>query len=149
MWFSFPTATTAQASGKLSQKQLILHHVDRTTVYLTSRAWHQHLCVYHMYTSANTQSNAYVPGFPPVRVLLMIKESRGKDKRVAHLQAALEGCIKMWYYGTACCRVSSAGVDTEMCYLRQSLWYGRRKGGAESPWCIRGTLKDIQYHTHT
>lgn len=36
----------------------------------------------------------------------------------------------------ACCRVSSAGVDAEMCYLRRSLWYGRREGGTASPWRI-------------
>lgn len=79
---------------------------------------------------------------------LMIKESRGEDKRVTHLQATLEGHIKIRYYEMACCRVSLARVDTEMYYRRQSLWCGSRKGGTTSPWCISSTLKDIQYHTH-
>lgn len=89
-------------------------------------------------------------GLPPPTCwgTLMMKQSRGEDKRVTHLQATLEGHIKIRYYEMVCCRVSLARVDTEMYYRRQSLWCGSRKGGTISPWCISSTLKDIQHHTH-
>lgn len=102
-----------------------------------ANAWEKHLI------------SASSSGFPPTCWgTLMIKESRGEDKRVTHLQATLEGRIKIRYYEMACCRVSLARVDTEMYYRRQSLWCGSRKGGTTSPWCISSTLKDIQHHTH-
>lgn len=49
-----------------------------------------------------------VPSLPPVR---------RKQRGVIDLKGTLERCIKIRYYGLACCGVSSAGADTELCSL--------------------------------
>lgn len=98
--------------------------------YYCSRSLHQHSCVSEwvpLWHACKGKRGTCVrsPDF------LLLGGSREEDKRVIDLKGTLEQCIKIRYYVLACCRVSSAGADSKLCSLKQSVWCGITRGGIQ------------------
>lgn len=79
-----------------------------------------HVCLRESDCGTGARANAAHASAPPPDPLLL-GGSRGEDKRAIDLQGTLERCIKIRYYGPACCRVSSAGGLTRSCVLLSNL----------------------------
>ena len=101
---------------------------NATLLLMTASCWENLITAPDLYISIHvcrqTRHMRPVPRLPPVR-------RKQKGGQVIDSKGTLERCIKIRYYRLACCRVSSAGADTELCSLKQSVWCGITRGGIQ------------------